>query len=423
MTHVSNVGAKIVLFPNVNYISSINKLSGFPFILIAGLFLGLGIWWARKKVEKLRKKNIRKKLYERNGGLLLQKKGGLEKTTVFRSKELEAATGQFHENRIIGHGGQGKVYRGMLQDGRLVAVKKAKIENEDLLEQFINEIVILSEIGHRNVVKLLGCCLETEVPLLVFEFVPNGTLSRLIREQSEEYPVPWKLRLRIANEVASAIAYLHSDSLTSSRIYHRDVKSSNILLDEKFVAKVSDFGASKLVDRDRTHFTTRVGGTPGYIDPEYVWSHQYTEKSDVYSFGVVLVELLTGKNPTSIFLSDEDETRYLLTMFTSSFEENKVFDLLDVQVLKDFGNGEDLMAVAQLAKRCLSRDGKDRPTMKEVEMELETIRNQVSSTAPDDQQLQIEIAGSKESTQSYDFTASSSPTISLLKSDGNSLSC
>ncbi|XWS75606.1 hypothetical protein CRYUN_Cryun01aG0105400 [Craigia yunnanensis] len=302
---------------------SSNKLSGFQFILIAGI---------------------------------CSEKRWYEKTTVFRSKELEAATGQFHENRILGHGGQGMVYRGMLQDGRLVAVKKAKIENEELLEQFINEIVILSEIGHRNVVKLLGCCLETEVPLLVFEFVPNGTLSRLIHNQSEEYPVPWKLRLRIATEVAGAIAYLHTDSEASSRIFHRDIKSSNILLDENFRAKVSDFGTSKLVDSDQTHLTTRVGGTPGYIDPEYVWSRQYTEKSDVYSFGVVLIELLTGKKPSTTFVSDEDESRCLLTQFNSSLEENKLVDILDVQVVKDCGNAEDLMTVAYLAKRCLSRD-------------------------------------------------------------------
>ncbi|XVF71367.1 hypothetical protein PTKIN_Ptkin12aG0031600 [Pterospermum kingtungense] len=327
-------------------------------------------------------------MYERNGGLLLQKKGGLEKTTVFTSKELEAATGQFHRKRILGDGGQGTVYRGMLQDGRYVAVKKAKINDEsflerakikkeDLQEQFINEIVILSRIGqHRNVVELLGCCLETEVPLLVFEFVPNGTLSDLIRDQiSEENPVSWNLRLRIATEVASAIAYLHSDSDASDRVFHRDIKSSNILLDEKFRAKVSDFGMSRLVDGDRTQLTNNVAESLGYMDPEFLRTFKYTEKSDVYSFGVVLVELLTGKKPTSIFRSEESEPRYLLPQFNLSMEENKLVEILDSQVVKDCGNADEgVMAVAHLAKRCLSQYGRERPTMREVEMELERIR-------------------------------------------------
>ncbi|TYI07390.1 hypothetical protein ES332_A10G224200v1 [Gossypium tomentosum] len=248
--------------------------------------------------------------------------GRLDKAELFSSKELEIATDQYNENRILGCGGQGMVYKGMLSDGRIVAVKKSKTVNEGYLEQFINEIFILSQIDHRNIVKLLGCCLETEVPLLVYEFIPNGTLSHLIHDENEEYPRSWDIRLRIAAEVASAISYLHSSA--SIPIYHRDIKSSNILLDEKFRAKVSDFGTSRSISIDQTHLTTQVLGTFGYLDPEYFQSSQFTEKSDVYSFGVVIVELLTGKKAISTFGSQEK--RGLVSYFMSSMEENHLLD-------------------------------------------------------------------------------------------------
>ncbi|KAH1046057.1 hypothetical protein J1N35_036841 [Gossypium stocksii] len=229
--------------------------------------------------------------------------GGLDKTKLFSSKELEIATDQFNENRILGCGGQGMVYKGMLPDGKIVLVKKSNTVDEGHLEQFINKIFILSHLDHRNIVKLLGCCLETDMPLIVYEFIPNGTLSHLIHDQNEEYPRSWDIQLRIAAEVASAISYLHSSA--SIPIYYRDIKSSNILLDEKFCAKVSNFGASRSIDIDQTHLTTQVLGSFGYLDPEYFQSSQFTERSDVYSFRVIIVKLLTRKKAISRFGSQE----------------------------------------------------------------------------------------------------------------------
>ncbi|KAL2546062.1 wall associated kinase-like 5 [Forsythia ovata] len=232
--------------------------------------------------------------------------------------ELEQATDHFNVNRILGRGGQGTVYKGMLSDGKIVAVKKSQKIDEDDLEVFINEVVILSQINHRNVVKLLGCCLETEVPLLVYEFIPNGTLFQRIHEANEEFPLSWEARLRIATEVASAISYLHSAATVP--IYHRDIKSTNILLDDKYRAKVSDFGTSSSVSIDQTHLTTKVIGTFGYLDPEYFQSSQFTEKSDVYSFGVVMVELLTGQKAISLIKSQE-QGRSLATNFLQSWRK------------------------------------------------------------------------------------------------------
>ncbi|PPS12690.1 hypothetical protein GOBAR_AA07942 [Gossypium barbadense] len=368
------------------------------------LFLIVGVWWLYKILQRRKYIKLKQKLFERNGGLLFQKKmssnkGGLDKAKLFSSKELEIASDKYNENRILGCGGQGMVFKGMLSDGRIVAVKKSKTINEGYLEQFINEIFILSQIDHRNIVKLLGCCLETEVPLLVYEFIPNGTLSHLIHDQNEEYPRSWDVRLRIAAEVASAISYLHSSA--SIPIYHRDIKSSNILLDEKFRAKVSDFGTSRSVGIDQTHLTTKVLGTFGYLDPEYFQSSHFTEKSDVYSFGVVIVELLTGKKAILTFGSQEK--RGLVSYIMSSMEENHLLDIVDVEIGKD-GQKDEVVAVAELAKRCLNIDGRYRPTMKEVAMELERFRTRQGDCIPIDQPKQAEVVVRK-SAERWDFNS------------------
>ncbi|KAH9780130.1 Wall-associated receptor kinase-like 9 [Citrus sinensis] len=340
------------------------------------LFLLIGTWWLYKFIKRRREIKLKQKFFKRNGGLLLQQQsssneGNTQKTKLFTSMELEMATDNFNTNRILGQGGQGTVYKGMLTDGRIAAVKKSKLVDESNIEQFINEVVILTQINHRNVVKLFGCCLETEVPLLVYEFIPNGTLYQYIHDQTEEFSITWEMRLRIAIEVSSALSYLHST--TSIPIYHRDIKSANILLDDKFRAKVSDFGASRCVTIDQTHLTTRVLGTFGYLDPEYFRSSQFTEKSDVYCFGVVLVELLTGQKPIRSTEAEEDKS--LAGYFLLAMKENRLFDVLDTQVLRE-AKEEEIITVGMLAKRCLNLNGTKRPTMKEVAFELGGIRAQ-----------------------------------------------
>ncbi|KAJ0711587.1 putative protein kinase RLK-Pelle-WAK family [Helianthus annuus] len=343
-------------------------------ISVGVLILTATIFALYKVIEKTKDKRRRERFFKRNGGILLKQQESadeslVDKTTLFTAKELEKATDYYNENRILGKGGQGTVYKGMLTDGRIVAVKKSKIVDESQLEQFINEVVILSQVNHRNVVKLLGCCLETEVPLLVSEFIPNGTLFDHIHGNNDEFPLTLNTRLRIATEIAGALAYLHS--ATSIPIYHRDIKSTNILLDDKNRAKVADFGTSRFVSIEQTHLTTLVKGTFGYLDPEYFQSSQFTEKSDVYSFGVVLVELLTGERPIS--LTRLGEHRSLATHFMLAMEEGQVMSIIDLRIVNDGSRGE-LMAVANLAKQCLNLTGKNRPTMKEVALELESIR-------------------------------------------------
>ncbi|XP_050367854.1 wall-associated receptor kinase-like 1 [Argentina anserina] len=348
------------------------------YIVAAGipgtLFLVIATWWFYKAIKKRKTNKRKQKLYKQNGGLLLEQQlssgeVNVEKIKLFSSKELEKATDHFNANRVLGEGGQGTVYKGMLTDGRIVAVKKSKVVTGSEIGDFINEIVILSQINHRHVVQLLGCCLETEIPLLVYEYLPNGTLSHYIHHQDQEFPLTWETRLRISVEVAGALSYLHSSA--SCPIYHRDIKAANILLDDKDRAKVADFGTSRSVSIDHTHLTTLVHGTFGYLDPEYFQSSQFTDKSDVYSFGVVLAELLTGQKPVSTTSSQEG--RSLAAHFLHSMEQNVLFHILDDQVIND-GEKEVILAVANLARKCLSMKGKKRPTMKEVAVELERIQ-------------------------------------------------
>ena len=308
---------------------------------------------------------------------------GIEKTRLFSSVELAKATDGYNENQVLGRGGEGVVCKGMLEDGRIVAVKKSERVNQGDVVNFINEVVIVSQINHRNVVKLLGCCLESEVPRLVYEFVPNGTLFSHIHHPHEDFPLLWEMRVRIAKQVAGALAYLHS--FASVPIFHRDIKSTNILLDEKYHAKISDFGTSRSISLDQTHVTTRVVGTFGYLDPEYFQSSHFTEKSDVYSFGVVLVELLTGEKAVSAVRVEEG--RGLAMHFLHSMEQDQLFDIVDARVLKE-GKKVEIEAMAEIAKRCLHLNGKGRPTMKEVSHHLEGIKveipeNQIQSSGCD----------------------------------------
>ncbi|KAF8015418.1 hypothetical protein BT93_H1043 [Corymbia citriodora subsp. variegata] len=358
----------------------------FPFklVLVIGAGIGMGFlclslfsYWLCRYVRKRTDRIVKEKLFEQNGGLLLQQKfspyGRDGRAAIFSEEDLRRATDNYSQSRVLGQGGFGMVYKGMLLDGTIVAVKKSKTINRGQIEQFINEVVVLSQVNHRNIVKLIGCCLETKLPLLVYEFIPNGTLSQHIHQQHKDRSLSWEDRYRIACEVAGAIAYMHSTA--SIPIYHRDIKPSNILLDDNYTAKVSDFGTSRLVPSDKTHLTTAVQGTFGYFDPEYFQSSHFTDKSDVYSFGVVLVELLTGQKPTSF--SEDDEGRHLVANFILLMKENGLSEILDPVVANE-AKAEDVLAVAMLARSCLRLNGRKRPTMREVAKDLEGLRKSQS---------------------------------------------
>ncbi|XP_024158687.1 putative wall-associated receptor kinase-like 16 [Rosa chinensis] len=344
-------------------------------VSISFLVLVVLISWIYWEMNKRRLIKLKKKYFKENGGLTLQQQlashgGAVETAKIFTAEELEKATNNYHADEILGEGAYGTVYKGTLPDKKVVAIKKSKIGAPTQSEQFVNEVIVLSQINHRNVVKLLGCCFETEVPLLVYEYITHGTLFEHIFNKGKGSPLSLELRLKIASETAGALAYLHSS--TSTPIIHRDVKATNILLDDNYTAKVSDFGASRFIPLDQTELATLVQGTLGYLDPEYFHSNQLTEKSDVYSFGVVLAELLTSR--VALSFARPDAERCLASFFVSSVEKDCLIEILDADIVNE-GNIDTAEQVAYLAKRCLGIRGEERPSMKEVAMELEGMQN------------------------------------------------
>ncbi|KAJ7540313.1 hypothetical protein O6H91_10G008400 [Diphasiastrum complanatum] len=362
-------------------------------VLISGIASGIGIFitinvvivwclWRRWKNRlggscenlQLSTINFHETLME------LQKRDGANVCKIFSLEELKKATNNFSQDHELGSGGFGTVFQGVLEDYMRVAIKRPKNEvgeSQNDIKQFINEVTILSQVNHRNLVKLLGCCLETRVPLLVYEYVLNGNLLEHLQGQKRiecksSLVLDWDKRLDIAIGIAEALRYLHFG--TSPPIYHRDVKCSNILLDDKYQAKVADFGISRLIPIESTHFSTMIQGTPGYLDPEFFENMQISDKSDVYSFGVVLLELITAEKP--IDLSREHGNQNLVFHASRLIKEARLEDITD-EVLNASSNPEmlqDIYKVAQVALKCVKRHREHRPSMKDVLDELLLIK-------------------------------------------------
>uniref|UniRef100_A0A7N0ZTN0 non-specific serine/threonine protein kinase n=1 Tax=Kalanchoe fedtschenkoi TaxID=63787 RepID=A0A7N0ZTN0_KALFE len=291
---------------------------------------------------------------------------------VFSYQELEQATNKFDPDRELGDGGFGTVYHGVLKDGREVAVKRLYEHNYRRVEQFMNEVEILTKMRHKNLVSLYGCTSRrSRELLLVYEYVPNGTVAdHLHGDRAQHSPLTWSVRMSIAMETASALAYLHANE-----IIHRDVKTDNILLDSNFCVKVADFGLSRLFPTDMTHVSTAPQGTPGYVDPEYHLCYQLSEKSDVYSFGVVLIELISSLQAVDI--SRDRHEINLANLAITKIQNCALHELIDHSLgyESDVGIRRMTSSVAELAFRCLQQDKEMRPSMDEVVEVLKAIES------------------------------------------------
>ncbi|XP_027351298.1 wall-associated receptor kinase-like 20 [Abrus precatorius] len=293
---------------------------------------------------------------------------------IFTGREIKKATNNFSPENLIGSGGFGEVFKGTFDDGTTIAIKRAKLGNTKGIDQMQNEVRILCQVNHRSLVRLLGCCLELEHPLLIYEYISNGTLFDYLHRHSlgTREPLKWHQRLKIAHQTAEGLSYLHSAAVPP--IYHRDVKSSNILLDDKLDAKVSDFGLSRLVElaeENKSHIFTSAQGTLGYLDPEYYRNFQLTDKSDVYSFGVVLMELLTAQK--AIDFNREEENVNLAVYAKKKMFEDMLMDVVDPLLKEGACNLEleTMKSLGYLAAACLDDQRQKRPSMKEVADEIE----------------------------------------------------
>ncbi|XVF09559.1 hypothetical protein REPUB_Repub07fG0104400 [Reevesia pubescens] len=282
---------------------------------------------------------------------------------VFTYNELEEATNNFDSDRELGDGGFGTVYYGKLRDGRAVAVKRLYENNYKRVEQFMNEVEILTRLRHQNLVSLYGCTSRhSRELLLVYEYIPNGTVAdHLHGQRAKPGALSWSIRLEIAIETANALRYLHA-----SDTIHRDVKTNNILLDNNFGVKVADFGLSRLFPTNVTHVSTAPQGTPGYVDPEYHQCYQLTDKSDVFSFGVVLIELISSKPAVDITRHRHEIN--LSNMAINKIQNRALHELVDASLgfESDFKVRKMITGVAEVAFQCLQNEKDMRPTMAQV---------------------------------------------------------
>uniref|UniRef100_A0A6N2LRP5 non-specific serine/threonine protein kinase n=1 Tax=Salix viminalis TaxID=40686 RepID=A0A6N2LRP5_SALVM len=304
----------------------------------------------------------------------------------FSFNELKAATRNFRPDSVLGEGGFGCVFKGWIDEhslaaakpgtGIVIAVKRLSQESFQGHQEWLTEINYLGQLYHPNLVKLIGYCLEDDHRLLVYEFMPKGSLeNHLFRRASYFQPLSWNLRMKVAHGAAEGLAYLHSDE---AKVIYRDFKASNILLDSSYGAKLSDFGLAKDGPTgSKSHVSTRVMGTYGYAAPEYMATGHLTARSDVYSFGVVLLEMMSGRRAIDKNRPAKEQN---LVEWARPYLSSKrrIFQVMDARIQGQYSSSDALKA-ANLAIQCLSAEPRYRPSMKEVVKALEQLRSSSGS--------------------------------------------
>ncbi|KAH1103537.1 hypothetical protein GYH30_037469 [Glycine max] len=288
-------------------------------------------------------------------------------TNLFTMRQIKVATNNFDISNKIGEGGFGPVYKGILSNGMIIAVKMLSSKSKQGNREFINEIGLISALQHPCLVKLHGCCVEGDQLLLVYEYMENNSLAQaLFGNGASQLKLNWPTRHKICIGIARGLAFLHEES--TLKIVHRDIKATNVLLDKDLNPKISDFGLAKLDEEDNTHISTRVAGTYGYMAPEYAMHGYLTDKADVYSFGVVALEIVSGKSNT--IHRSKQEALHLLDWAHLLKEKGNLMELVDRRLGSDFNENEVMMMI-KVALLCTNTTSNLRPTMSSVLSMLE----------------------------------------------------
>ncbi|WCJ34542.1 Protein kinase superfamily protein [Euphorbia peplus] len=287
-----------------------------------------------------------------------------ENLTIFSSQELEIATHSFSSSNKVGEGAFGCVYKGQTADGSFVAVKKLSVDIKSMRSErvFISELVVLSSISHENLAKLRGCCVDGANRFLVYEYMENNSLAQTLLGQAERrVHFNWETRRDISIGVAKGLAYLHDK--VKPHILHRDIKTSNILLDQDFIPKLGDFGLSRILRAGNSRISTRVTGKLGYLAPEYTIGGRFTQKSDVYSFGVVLLEIISGRLAINLDLQHGEQ--YLLQKAWEAYKNDEILQVVDPTLFMTFPQ-EEAIRFLMVSLLCVQETAKLRPNMSTV---------------------------------------------------------
>ncbi|KAK4255938.1 hypothetical protein QN277_008863 [Acacia crassicarpa] len=332
------------------------KIPGISMGAIAGIVVGLCVFLIIPIVFILRKMGF-------VGGKDAKDKQFLDlKTGYFSLKQIKEATNNFAPENKIGEGGFGPVYKGVLSDGVVIAVKQLSSKSKQGNREFVNEVGMISALQHPNLVKLYGCCVEGNQLLLIYEYMQNNSLAgALFGGQGPKISLNWPTRMKICVGIARGLAFLHEESRL--KIVHRDIKPTNVLLDKDLNAKISDFGLAKLDEDENTHISTRIAGTIGYMAPEYAMRGYLTDKADVYSFGVVALEIVSGKSNASY--RPKEEFVYLLDWAYVLQEEGNLIELVDPNLGSSYSSHE-AMIMLEVALLCTNPSPTLRPSMSSV---------------------------------------------------------
>ncbi|XP_024991238.1 cysteine-rich receptor-like protein kinase 2 [Cynara cardunculus var. scolymus] len=333
----------------------VSVLSSLAVFIVASMIV-LYIW-KRRYIQKKRKGSYDAKKLEK----MLN-----DSSLNFKYSTLEKATGKWDECNKLGQGGFGTVYKGVLSDGREIAVKRLFFNNKFRAADFYNEVNMISSVEHKNLVRLLGCSCSGPESILVYEYLPNMSLDRFIFDATKGKALNWEKRFEIIIGTAEGLVYLHEN--TKSRIIHRDIKAANILLDLRLRAKIADFGLARSFQDDKSHISTAIAGTLGYMAPEYLAHGQLTEKADVYSFGVLILEVVTGmENNRSKMVEYTDS---LVSIAWNHFQQDRVEEIFDpnlmMQVYPNSNFQKEAIKVVQVGLLCTQEVPSLRPTMSMV---------------------------------------------------------